>query len=96
MKNFTVTFSPLVLDDIEKAVDYYEQQQPGLGKRFTAQLQLTLNAIKRNPFFASVRYDNIRCAQVKKFPYLVHYHILEKQRLLIIIAVYSTHREPLD
>lgn len=95
MKNFTVTFSPLALDDIEQASDYYEQRQRGLGKRFTAQLQLTFNAIKRNPFFASVRYDDIHCARVKKFPYLVHYHIHEPDNLVTIIAVYSTHRKPL-
>ena len=78
MKNFAVTFSPVAIDDIEQAAAYYEDVQPGLGKRFASQLLLTLNAIKRNPFFASVRYDDIRCAQVKKFPYLVHYHIFEK------------------
>lgn len=37
MKDFTFSFSPLALDDIEQAVDYYEQLQPGLGKRFAAQ-----------------------------------------------------------
>lgn len=67
MKNLAVTFSPFALDDIEQAVGYYNQLQPGLSKRFTQQLQQSLTAIKRNPFFASVRYDNIRCAQVKSF-----------------------------
>ncbi len=67
MKNFAVTFSPVAIDDIEQAAAYYEDMQPGLGKRFASQLLLTLNAIKRNPFFASVRYDYIRCAQVRNF-----------------------------
>ena len=95
MKSFTVIFSPVAIDDVEKTVDYYEEQQPGLGKRFAAQLQLTLNVIKRNPFFASVRYDDIRCAAIKKFPYLVHYYIDENELLITIIAVYSTYKEPL-
>ena len=94
MKNFTVTFFPLALEDIEQAFNYYEQRQNGLGERFTTQLQLTLNAIKRNPFFASVRYDNIRCARIKKFLYLVHYYVHEADKLITIIAVYSTYREP--
>lgn len=94
MKHFTVIFSPLALDDVEQIVGYYKQLRTGLGKHFAVQLQLTLTAIKRNPFFASVRYDDIRCAQVKKFPYLVHYHIEENQRLVTIIAVYSTYKEP--
>ncbi len=60
MKTFTVIFSPVAIDDAEQAVDYYEEKQTRLGKRFAAQLQLTLNTIKRNPFFASIRYDDIR------------------------------------
>lgn len=38
MKNFTVIFSPLALDDIEQAM---KKCSPGLGKRFVGQLQLT-------------------------------------------------------
>ncbi|MCO5237955.1 MAG: type II toxin-antitoxin system RelE/ParE family toxin [Chitinophagaceae bacterium] len=94
MKKLGVVFSPLAIDDIEQTVDYHNQLQPGLGKRFTQQVQVSFAAIKRNPFFATVRYNNIRCTQVKKFPYLVHYHINEEQGLVTIIAVYSTHREP--
>ncbi len=95
MKGFTVIFSPVAIDDIEQAVEYYQKQQPNLGKRFAAQLQLTLNAVNRNPFFASFHYDDIRCAAIKKFPYLVHYHIDETSLLVTIIAVYPTHEEPL-
>ena len=94
MKPFTVVFSPLALDDIQRAVEYYQKQQPGLGKRFAAQLQLSLNAIKRNPFFTSMRYDDIRCTAIKKFPYLVHYYIDEDEFLVTIIAVYPTYKEP--
>lgn len=95
MKDFVVVFSPIAIDDADEAVAYYENVQAGLGKRFAVQLQISLNSIKRNPFFASVRYDGIRCAGIKKFPFLVHYHIDEKQQLVIILAVYSTYREPL-
>lgn len=95
MKRFTVIFSPVAIDDVEQTVFYYEEQQPGLGKRFATQVQLSFNAVKRNPFFDSVRYNNIRCAAIKKFPYLVHYHINEDGLLVTIIAVYSTYKQPL-
>ena len=72
-----------------------EELQQGLGKRFASKLLLTLNSIKRNPHFASVRYDDIRCTAIKKFPYMVHYHIDEDELLITILAVYSTHKEPL-
>ena len=94
MKKYLVIFSPLALNDIEQAVEYYNEQQRGLGKRFAAQVQVTLAAIKRNPFFASVRYDDVRCAQIKKFPFLIHYIIDEESRIVTIAAIYSTYQEP--
>ena len=57
MKIFTVRFSPIVIEDVQQAVDYYEELQQGLGNRFVSNLLLKLNSIKRNPHFASVRYD---------------------------------------
>ena len=95
MKRFTIVFSPNALDDIEQAVIYYEQNQQDLGSRFISQLQNTLNSIDRNPFFASVRYNNIRCATLKKFPYLVHYYVDDSKKLVTIGAVYSTYKQPL-
>lgn len=71
-----------------------KKKQTGLGERFARQLQSTLNTIQRNPFFASIRYDDIRCAAIKKFPYLVHYHIDEEELVVTIIAIYSSYKEP--
>jgi hypothetical protein len=44
-----------------------KEKQTGLAKRFAAQLQLTLNAIKRNPFFTTIRYDEIAVVALKNF-----------------------------
>jgi toxin ParE1/3/4 len=95
MKKYKVIYSPHALTDLEDAVDYYNQQQKGLGKRFAGQVQLALASIKKNPHFASFRYEDVRCAQVPKFPYLVHYTIDEATRTVLIAAIYSTRQEPL-
>src|SRR5215216_5189768 len=94
MKKYQVIFSPLAINDIEQAVEYYNEQQHGLGKRFAAQVHVTLTAIKKNPFFASERYDGVRCAQVKKVPFLVDYSIDEDRSIVTIASVYSTYKEP--
>jgi hypothetical protein len=51
MKKFSFIFSLVVATDEDTAFEYYESLQPGLGAKFLNQLQLTYNAIKRNPFF---------------------------------------------
>lgn len=95
MKEYKVIYSPHALTDLEDSVYYYNEQQKGLGKRFTAQVQLALKSIKNNPKFASVRYEDVRCAQVPKFPYLVHYTIDEATCTVLIAAIYSTRQKPL-
>ena len=95
MKSYAIIFSTGTFDDVEKAVAYYEENQTGLGKLFVTKLQLTLNAIKRNPLFATVRYNDIHCTSIKKFPYQVHYHINDDELKVTIIAVYSTYKEPI-
>ncbi len=77
MKNFAIVFSPEVLIDIEEAFAYYEKIQTELGRGFGSQLMNTLNAIKRNPFFASIRYNDIRCAAIKRSPFLIHYILMK-------------------
>lgn len=96
MKTFEFIFSPAAIIDIEESQLYYEEIETGLGTKFIAQLVTTINAIKRNPFFAAVRYADIRCAQIKRFPFLVHYHIDEAEMIVRILAVYSSYREPLE
>ena len=49
----------------------------------------------KNPHFASFRYEEVRRAQVPKFPYLVHYTIDEDTRTVLVAAIYSTRQEPL-
>jgi hypothetical protein len=95
MKRFKLQFSPHALNDIEEATAYYNLQQPGLGKRFAKQVLVITQSIKTNPEFASVRYDDIRCAAVAKFPFLVHYTFEKENNLVTILAVYSTYRDPL-
>jgi len=34
LKKFTIDIEPEAVEDIQKAVDYYNQNQDGLGKRF--------------------------------------------------------------
>ncbi len=94
MKKYKLIFSPRVQNDTEDDVNYYNSQLSGLGNRFLTDLETTYKAIILNPFFASVKYDNIRCAALKKFPFSVHFVLNEKEKTAIIISVFNTWKEP--
>ncbi len=90
---YKVTFSPESILDIKDIRRYYDEIQQGVGTRLTEELDKVLNSIKRNARFAAVRYADVRCARIRKFPFLVHYKIIDSQRVRIL-AVYSTYKKP--
>ena len=94
MKKYKIVFSPKALNDIEEAVDYYNELSPGLGNRFLTDFNLIYKAIHLNPLFASVKYDDVRCAGLKKFPFSVHYTASKINRMVTIIAVFNTWKKP--
>lgn len=91
---YKVIFSPESILDIKDAQRYYGDIRKSLSDRFTEELDKVLISIKQNGQFAAVRYADIRCARIRKFPYLVHYKINDNNRV-IILAVYSTYKKPL-
>ena len=94
MKKYKIVFSPKAITDIEEAISYYNQQLLGLGNKFISELKVIYKAIDRNPFFAALKYDNVRCAVLKKFPFAVHFTIDEERRIVTIAAVFNTWKEP--
>ena len=91
---FTLDIEPEAFDDIQKAVDFYNSRKPSLGKRFYNTVDKQFNFLKRNYSLFAIRYDDIRCMPVKKFPYMIHYQILEKQQTVSVKAIFGTHDNP--
>ena len=92
--NFKILYSPDFLADLQQSVDWYNHQQTGLGIRFYEAAKKRLASIKVNPYSVAVRYENVRCAKLKKFPYMIHFRILHEDKIIEIVAIYNTHRNP--
>ncbi len=90
---FTAFVDRRAIQDIQQAIDYYEEQQPGLGERFEAHLNEYLAKLEQNPFF-QIRYDDVHCLTLKKYPYMIHFTIDEDQKLITVVAVFNTSRNP--
>ncbi|MEO5947673.1 MAG: type II toxin-antitoxin system RelE/ParE family toxin [Chitinophagaceae bacterium] len=94
MKKYKILFSSTSLSDIDEAVEYYNKQSLGLGNKFLDNFASFLKSINLNPRFASVKYDEIRYAAFKKFPFSVHYTLSTKNQTVTIVAVFNTWKEP--
>lgn len=80
--------------DIKEAAKWYNERQPGLGKRFTQHIRQKVKFIHQNPKAVDIRYDDTRTAVLDVFPYMIHFTIDEENKLVIISAVLSTQRDP--
>ena len=90
---FKIEIEPEAHQDIQEGIDWYNEQQAGLGRSFHAEVKTTFKKLKSNPFF-QVRYDEVRCLPLKKFPYMLHFTISEQDKLVVVRAVFNTARDP--
>ena len=69
--SFEVIILPIAIQDVQDAVDYYDEQSFGLGEKFERELNQFLETLEVSPFFQN-RYNAVRCLPLKKFPFMVH------------------------
>jgi len=75
-----------------EAVQYYEDSQIGLGRRFRVAVESAVKSIAENPFRYRVLHPPFRSYLLPNFPYAIIYCI-EPENILII-AVVHTKRKP--
>lgn len=93
MKQYRITSDKRVQSDIREAVHYYNSKVPGLGKRFYLEVKTAYKPIRTTLFF-QVRYKEIHCLPLKKFPYMVHYSINETEKVVCIRAIINCYQNP--
>jgi hypothetical protein len=91
---FTVEYNPDFFNDIAQAVDWYNEKQAGLGDRFLKNVKKQTAELSINALHFAVKYDEIRCMCIEKFPYLVHYRVNEMTRTVKVEALFHTSRDP--
>ncbi len=94
MSQYKISIDQDALFDIQQATDWYNEQLLELGGRFQEQVKTQIDSLRINPAIYSIRYENVRCMLIKKFPFLVHFAINEKQNFVEVFAVFHTSRNP--
>lgn len=78
--------------DVQDARDWYEGQQPGLGRRFASRVADVLDLLGRMPeLFGEVGYG-VRAATVRRFPHVIYYRVHADR--IEVIAVLHGHQDP--
>ena len=74
------------------AISYYEREQPGLGRRFKAEVDRTVLWLSEHPEACRLRIGGYRQLNLRVFPYYIPYIV--RGSILWILAVAHQRREP--
>ena len=88
----SVIFDPDAKSEFLSVVQYYENCQPGLGRRFRLVVESSVQDITESPFRYRVLHAPFRRCLLQKFPYAIIYSIEPDH--IHIIAVGHTKRKP--
>ena len=86
---FTIVIEKRAIKDAQKAIDYYDEELIGLGKKFNDSLDKHITTIAKNPFY-QLRYKDYRALPIKKFPFLILFYINEPSKTVFITAIFHT------
>lgn len=94
MKKFSIKLDYNALQDIRVITFWYDAQKTGLGDRFQKTVMRQIEALAENPQIFAIRYKEIRCMLINKFPYMVHFYLNFETSTIEILAIIDTDRNP--
>jgi hypothetical protein len=92
---YTILVTPTATEDIAVAIEYYNALSVDLGYRFADLVADYFERIAELPTASAIRYKNVRCKPMKRFPYLITFTIDEATHSINILRVFNTYQEPL-
>lgn len=78
--------------DFSDAFLWYENQKKELGLSFAKNIDKAIYKIQKNPLIFQIRYNEIRVSFLKKFPFGIHFTIMDNE--VVIIGVYHISESP--
>jgi len=80
--------------EIDKAIEWYESKQVGLGFDFFNYLDGYFQTLKNNKALFEVKRKPVfRELPLKRFPHIIIYEEFQSQ--IIVYSVFNTHQEPI-
>lgn len=82
----TVRFHSDAADEFIQAIAWYEQQEPGLGRRFSNAVQASIDLASLFPTVGTPYRGKSRRILLKDFPYFIVYTFIDEVLLIVAVA----------
>jgi hypothetical protein len=87
-----VIFTQAARAEVIDAQDWYEEQFHGLGARFRAELDLTVQRIADNALQFPIVFQDVRRALLHRFPHYLLFRV--EPAAVAVIACFHPRRDP--
>jgi len=88
-----VIFTRAASAELIDAQDWYENEAPGLGRRFRQAVDAVIERMSASPRQFPVIYRNVRRALLRRFPYALMF-VIDPDDTLTVIACFHGSRDP--
>jgi hypothetical protein len=92
MIHYKLDYLAEVENDLQNMIDWYDQQQYGLGKKFLEYFKSAIIQIQRYPLLHGIRNHNARFRHLDRFPYKIASRIINDR--IIVFGVFHDKRNP--
>lgn len=93
MKPYKIRIESDAKHDIQEGISWYNSKKKGLGKSFHNEVKDHIITLKEIKFF-QIRYEEVRCLPLKKFPYMIHYSLDDAKKTIVVRAILNTYHNP--
>ena len=91
---YTVKILPIALKDLRNEKIWYQEQSENIGEEFKKEIYQEIDYISKNPNHFQLKYQSIRQALVKPFPYAIFYFIDEERARIVLVGILHVKRNP--
>ena len=89
--SYHITISAAAERDIRAAYCWYDAKRETLGQDFKANLTSAIDRLHQTPLHYQIRYANIRICFLKRFPFGIHYQVVDQA--ILIVGVYHASQD---
>ncbi len=89
---YKIKITPTAFNDLQKAIEYYNGEQKGLGKKFHAAVKKMFVQLVKVPASGSFIYDTVRYRVMHKYPYILLYELSDNN--INIYRIFNTSQNP--
>ncbi len=88
-----VEFSPESFAEVHEALNFYMEKGFQTGEAFIQDVNNGVESLEINPYY-QIRYKNIRCLPLSKFPFMIHFELDEDKKQVKILGCIHTSLNP--